>query len=80
MNEHFVVQVWLHFGGLLDQVAELNACAFVLLVLGINNIDESSALGDLPLQVALEHVVSWEVDHVEVDVVVRVDLLGLNLR
>jgi hypothetical protein len=80
MNENFVVKVWFHGACLLDQFLQFHACAVVFLTLCVNHVDQSATLGDLSLEVILEHVVSREVDHVEVDVVVRIDLLVVDLR
>jgi hypothetical protein len=79
MNEDFVIKVWFDGTCLLDQFLQFHACAVVFLTLSVDNVDQSATLGDLSLEVILEHVVSREIDYVEVNVVVRVDLLVVNL-
>ena len=79
MNEDLVVQIWFHLTRLLNQVTKLRACSLVLLRLSVNDVDERTTLGYLPVQVLLENVVAREIYHVEVDIVIGVDLLDLNL-
>ena len=80
MNENLIVPVGSHLRCLLDQFLQFHTCAIVLLCLRVNHIDEGSTLGNLSLEVVLEDIGAWVIYHVEVDVVVGVDLLVVDLE
>jgi hypothetical protein len=79
VNENFVVQVRLNVTSLLDQVSQTHACAFIVVWLGVDDIDEGAAILYLPLEIVLEYVVSWEIDDVEVNVVISLNRLRFDL-
>ena len=62
-----------------DHIKQLLACALIVSVVRIDDIDECTALLNVLLAVALQHVVSREVVHGEFDVAVVVHFLLLNV-
>ena len=79
MDKHFVPDVRLDCARLLDDLEEFLASALIVGVVSIDNVDERSAILDVLNGVALEHVVTGEVDHVELNVVVVADCLRFNV-
>ena len=62
-----------------DHIKQLLASALIVSIVRIDDIDECTALLNVLLAVALQHVVSREVIHGELDVAVVVHFLLLNI-
>jgi len=78
VDEHFVDDVLLHVTRLLDQIPKTHTCALIVLLLGVNHVDKRSTVLNLVSLVALDRLVSWEVDNVKLDVFVIGDRLAFN--
>ena len=78
VNENFVDNVLFQLARLLNQVPQTHARVLIVLLLGINDIDEGAAALDLEVLVVLEGVVAWEVDHVELNVFIVGHLRALD--
>ena len=78
MDEDFVHDVRLDLVRLLDEVAQSYACTLVVRLVRIYHIDQGSALLNLGDRVHFESVVSREVHHIELDVLIVVHELSLN--
>lgn len=68
VDEHLINDVLLQLTCLLDQVPKTHTCALVVLLLGVDYVDQGTAVLDLVSLVTLNRLVSWEVHHVELDV------------
>ena len=79
MNEDLVDDVLLQLACLLDQVTQTDTCVLIVLLLGINDIDEGATALDLEVLIILQGIVSWEVDHVKLNVFIVGNTLTLNL-
>ena len=79
MNEDFVADISLDFDRLLDDLVQFLARTLVVRPVSVYHVDESAALLDVLDRVAFEHVVSREVNHVELDVVIVAHSLRLDL-
>ena len=79
VNENFVPDVWLHLVSLSDHLIKLLTSAIVVSVVSVDHVNESSTVGDLLVGVGLEHEISWEVDDIELDVVVVAHGLHLDI-
>ena len=73
VDEHFVNNVRLDFACLFDQIPEPNACAFIIRLVCINNIDQGPALLNLTERVHFEGVSTRKIDDVELNILIVVD-------
>ena len=73
VDENFVNDVRLDFTCLLDQIPEPNACAFIIRLVCINNIDQGPALLNLTERVHFEGVSTRKIDDVELNILIVVD-------
>ena len=78
VDENFIPNVRFDLTRFLDYLEELLACTLVVGVMGINYIDECTAISDMLDRVTFEHIISWEIDNIEFYVVIVADSLRLN--
>ena len=78
VDENFIPNVRFDLTRFLDYLEELLACTLVVGVMGINHIDECTAISDMLDRVTFEHIISWEIDNIEFYVVIVADSLRLN--
>ena len=79
VDEDFVPNVMLDLTGLLDNFEQLLTGAFIIGVMSINDIDQRATVLNMLNRVRLEHVVSWEINHIELDVIVIADRLCFDI-
>ncbi len=79
VDENFVVQIRLDVACLLYQISQAHACAFIVVCLCVDDVNEGAAVFYLALEIILEDVVAWKVDYVEIDVVISLDRLCFYL-
>ena len=79
VDENLIPNVCLDSTRLLDHLEKFLARALVIRIMSIDHVDQSATILNVLDWVTLEHVVAWEVDDVELDVVVVVDCLSLDV-
>ena len=79
MDEHLIPDVRFDLASALDDFEKFLAGRLVVSVVSINHVDQGAAVLDVLHRVRLQHVVAWEVYHIEFDVVVVRDSLGLHI-
>ena len=78
MNEDFVADICLDFDGLLNDFEKFLACTLIVRPVSVDHVDQSTAFLYVLDRVTFEHVIAWEVDHVELNVVIVAHNLRLN--
>jgi hypothetical protein len=78
VDENLVVQVRLNFACLFYKVSKFDACTLILLLLSVDHINKCSTLGNLSGKIVLQHIIAREVDHIEVNIVIGIDLLSFD--
>ena len=79
MDEHLIPDVRFDLASALDDFEKFLASRLVVSVVSIDHVDQGAAVLDVLHRVRLQHVVAWEVYHIEFDVIVVGDSLGLHV-
>ena len=79
VDEYLVPDVGLDLASALDDLKQLLASTLVVSVMCINDINEGTAVLNMLNRVRLQHVVTWKVDDIKLDVVVVRDNLSLDI-
>ena len=77
VNEDLIPYVRFDLASALNNLKELLACGLVIRIVRINHVDKCTAVLNVLDGVRLQHVVAWEVNDIELDVVIVTD--GLRL-
>jgi len=78
VNKDLVPDVLLDSASLLNDFEKLLASALIVGVMSIYYIDQCTAFLNVLDRVTLEHVIAWEVNHVELDVIIVTHCLSFN--
>lgn len=78
VDEDLVYDVWLNLTCLLDKVTQANASTLIVGLVSVNHIDECTTLLDLRDGVHLQCIIPWEINDVELNILVVVHKLSLN--